>query len=93
MTKNSENGPLSPQDAVAPLRRGMNIFIHGACATPTPLIEAMVARPDLDDIRLYHLHLTGNLPFADPRHSSRFRSISLFTSPGLRKAVEEGRAA
>ncbi len=92
MTSPTPSRPLTAAEAVLPLRRGMNIFIHGACATPTPLIEAMVARPDLDDIRLYHLHLTGNLPFADPRHSSRFRSISLFTSPGLRKAVEEGRA-
>ncbi len=70
----------------------MNVFIHGACATPTPLIDAMVANPNLDGIRLYHLHLTGDIAFADPRQSSRFTSISLFTSPGLRKAVEEGRA-
>jgi acyl-CoA hydrolase len=70
----------------------MNIFVHGACATPTPLLDALVARTDLENIRLYHLHLEGPLHFADRSQSGRFRSISFFTSPGLRKAVEEGRA-
>jgi acyl-CoA hydrolase len=70
----------------------MNVFVHGACATPTPLIEAMCAREDLHDVRLFHLHLSGNLPFAGAPCSARFRSISLFTSPGLRRAIEEGRA-
>jgi acyl-CoA hydrolase len=73
----------------------MNIFVHGACATPTPLLEAMVARPDLENIRLYHLHLNGPLPFAAPPSTGeqgRFHSVSFFTSPGLRDAVNDGRA-
>jgi acyl-CoA hydrolase len=79
-------------EAVSHLRSGMNVFIHGAAATPTPLIEAMVRRKDLTDIHLYHLHLEGPLPFADREHSDRFRSVSLFTGAGLRTAIAEGRA-
>lgn len=79
-------------DVVSHLRSGMHVFVHGAAATPSPLLEAMVRRKDLSDIHLYHLHLEGPLPFADREHSDRFRSVSLFTGAGLRTAIAEGRA-
>jgi acyl-CoA hydrolase len=79
-------------EAVSHLRSGMHVFVHGAAATPSPLLEAMVRRKDLSDIHLYHLHLEGPLPFADREHSDRFRSVSLFTGAGLRTAIAEGRA-
>ena len=59
----------------------MRIFVHGAAATPSALLEAMVRRMDLDDVRLYHLHLEGpvSLSGADFRmsaHASSFRPSS-----------------
>jgi len=83
---------VSAADAVGLLRSGMRVFVHGACATPTPLIEAMVRRTDLEDVRLYHLHLAGPTAFAEPEHSGRFRSISFFTGAAQRKPIEEARA-
>jgi 4-hydroxybutyrate CoA-transferase len=83
---------VDADQVVAHLRSGMNVFVHGAAATPTPLIEALVRRPDLENIRLYHMHLEGPVRFADPEHSPRFRSISLFTGAGLRTPIAEGRA-
>lgn len=74
------------------LRSGMNIFLHGTSATPTPLLEALVARDDLHDITIYHLHLCGPVPFVEPRFKDRFRSVSLFTGPALREPIAEGRA-
>jgi len=74
------------------VRSGTSVFLHGACATPTPLVEALAARTDLEDVRLYHLHTAGDAPFADPEHAGRLRSVSLFTGPPLRRAVAEGRA-
>jgi acyl-CoA hydrolase len=70
----------------------MRAFVHGACATPTPLLEAMVRRTDLEDVRLYHLHLAGPVPFAEPEHSGRFRSVSFFTGAAQRRPIEEARA-
>lgn len=70
----------------------MRVFIHGAAATPTPLVEALAARTDLEAVRLYHLHTEGPAPFADPRHEGRFFSVSLFIGAPLRQAVDEGRA-
>jgi len=78
--------------AVSCVRSGMRVFLHGAAATPTPLIEALCARTDLEDVWLYHLHTEGPAPFAAPEMRGRFHSVSLFTGPALRKPVEEGRA-
>ena len=52
----------------------------------------MVERSDLEGMELYHLHLGGEAPFAEPPHHQRFHSNSLFTGSNLRKALAEGRA-
>jgi 4-hydroxybutyrate CoA-transferase len=82
----------SADDVVALVESGHHVFVHGACATPTPLIEALCRRTGLRDVQLYHLHLQGPVPFAAPEHAGRFFSHSLFTGPALRDAVAEGRA-
>ncbi|MDP2052262.1 MAG: acetyl-CoA hydrolase/transferase C-terminal domain-containing protein [Acidobacteriota bacterium] len=83
---------VSADDAVSRLTSGMRVFVHGAAATPTPLVEAMVRRASLQDVTLYHLHTMGPAPFADPEHRDRFLSVSLFTGPPLRAAIEDGAA-
>jgi len=83
---------VSAEDAVGLIQSGMNVFVHGASATPTPLLKAMVGRKDLEGVRLYHMHTAGETPFAEPACRGRFFSVSLFTGPALRKPIEEGRA-
>jgi len=83
---------VSATDAVAAVRSGTNLFIHGACATPAPLIAALCARRDLERVRLYHLHTAGDAPFAEPGREGEFRSVSLFTGAPLRRPIAEGRA-
>ncbi len=68
----------------------MNVFIHGGSATPTPLIEALARRTDLENVTLYHLHTEGPAPFAAAEHQGRFRSVSLFVGGPLRSAVQAG---
>lgn len=74
------------------IKSGMKIFIHGAAATPTTLLDALERRQDLADVTLFHLHLEGPCHFADEANAQRFRSVSLFTGPALRGPVEAGRA-
>lgn len=57
---------VSPEEVVKHIKSNNNVFIHGACATPTPLVEAMSKRTDLEKVKLYHLHTTGSAPFAEP---------------------------
>jgi len=82
----------SADEVVARLKSGMNVFLHGGGATPTPLVEALVRRTDLERITLYHLHCEGPAPFVDPEHAGRFRSVSLFGGGNVRNAIAEGRA-
>jgi len=83
---------VGADEALAGVRSGMSIFVHGAAATPTPLVQALSRRLDLADVRLYHLHTTGDLPYIEPQHQGRFLSISLFAGPPVRQAIDEGRA-
>lgn len=90
--QNWKSQALSPEEALRLVKSGDRIFVHGASATPTPLLDAMAKRADLKDVKLYHLHLTGDLRFVEPEFAHQFRSVSLFTGAGMRKPIEEGRA-
>lgn len=85
-------GAQSPEEVVGKIQNGQRVFVHGAAATPTPLLDALSARQDLEGVQLYHLHLAGPLAFADPPRTEQIFSNSLFIGPGLRKAVETGQA-
>ncbi|MBY0260767.1 MAG: hypothetical protein K2Q20_00385, partial [Phycisphaerales bacterium] len=82
----------TPAEAVAFIRSGMNVFVHGSAATPTPLLDALAARTDLRDVTLYHLHTDGTGSFLSPEVAGRLRSVSFFTGPAARAAVHEARA-
>jgi 4-hydroxybutyrate CoA-transferase len=83
---------VSPADAVALVHSGNRVFVQGTSATPTPLLEALAKRNDLENVHLYHLHLEGAAPWAEKGRAKRFHSTSLFTGPNMRAPIEEGRA-
>jgi 4-hydroxybutyrate CoA-transferase len=83
---------ISAADAVHLVRSGMRVFSHGASATPTPLLDALSARTDLENVQLYHLHTDGPAPWCEPDCEGRIRSVSLFNGPSMRTPVAEGRA-
>ncbi len=88
-------GPVvaaSADEALSIVRSGSRLFVHGAAATPTPLVEALVRNESLADIELYHLHTEGPAPFVDAGHRGRFLSVSLFAGPPVRRAIDEGAA-
>jgi 4-hydroxybutyrate CoA-transferase len=82
----------TPDAALRSVQSGMTIFVHGAAATPTPLLDALVRRPDLEGIKLVHMHTDGAVPFVQPDHRDRFFSVSLFTGPMLREPIGDGAA-
>jgi len=83
---------LSPEEVVSLIGSHQRVFVHGAAATPSTLLEAMCQRHDLENVRLYHLHTTGAHDFVEKQHEGRFRSVSLFAGAGVRDAIDEGRA-
>lgn len=83
---------VTADEAIRHIRSGMKLFIHGAAATPNPLIDALAARGDLENVTTYHIHLEGKVPLAEPEHQGKIRMTSLFTGATLRDAVNENRA-
>jgi 4-hydroxybutyrate CoA-transferase len=80
-------------EAVAGIRSGQSVYLHGASATPSVLLEALVARaPELEQVRIVHLHCEGPGPHLAPEMEGHFRHIALFIGPNARQAVNEGRA-
>ena len=87
-----EQRALSAHDVVSHLRSAQKVFVHGAAATPTTLLDAMVERSDLEGVEIFHLHLSGPCRFTEPRFEGAFIANPLFTDAGLRGPVDEGRA-
>lgn len=93
MTKMNEDWKkkaLGSEEIAALIPHGANVFVHGAAATPSPLLDAMCAREDLRGVTLYHLHTAGPCDFASEKHRDRFFSVSLFTGPALREPIAQG---
>jgi acyl-CoA hydrolase len=79
-------------DVAAHVPSGARVFVHGAAATPIPLLDALAARTDIEGVRLYHLHTQGTDSFLAPAVADRMRSVSFFVAANARPAVAEGRA-
>jgi 4-hydroxybutyrate CoA-transferase len=78
---------------VAGIRSGQTVYVHRAAATPSVLLDALVARaPELSDVTVVHLHTQGPGPHLAPEMEGHFRHRALFIGPNARRAVAEGRA-
>lgn len=91
-TPDSLSRAVSPDEVVSHIRSGDRVFVHGAAATPNALLEALCRRTDLEGLTLYHLHTSGSDAFAEACRAGRFRSVSLFAGPAMRKPIAEGKA-
>jgi 4-hydroxybutyrate CoA-transferase len=82
----------SALEAVELVRSGHRVFVHGGAATPTALLDALVARaPELRGVELIHLHTEGEAKVARPEMAESFRVVSLFTGANLRSAFDADR--
>jgi acetyl-CoA hydrolase len=79
--------------AIAAIRSGDRVYIHGGAATPQVLIDGMVLlRPDLRQVEVVHMHTSGPAAYCEPEMAERFRHNALFIGPNVRQAVQTGRA-
>jgi len=84
---------VSAAEAVADIGSGQQVYLHCAAATPSVLLDALVARaPELRDVGMIHLHTEGPGPHLAPAMAGHFRHRALFVGPNARAAVNEGRA-
>ena len=84
---------VTPDEAVAGIRSGDQVYVHCAAAAPSVLLDALVARaPELEAVGVVHLHIEGLGPHLAPAMATHFRHRALFIGPNARAAVNEGRA-
>src|SRR3954463_15633778 len=84
---------VTPAEAAAGIQSRDQIYLHCAAATPSVLLDALVARSDeLHDVSVVHLHIEGPGPHLRPEMAGHFRHRALFIGPNARLAVNEGRA-
>jgi len=81
------------EQAVACVRSGDHVWLHGGCNNPEELVKALVNRAgELSDVEVTHILTFGAAEHVDPLYHKAFRHRALFTGPNVRQAVNEGRA-
>jgi 4-hydroxybutyrate CoA-transferase len=84
---------VTPGEAVAGVRSGDQLFVHGGAATPSVLLDALTSRAgELRDVGVLHLHTEGPAPHLAPDMAASFRHRALFIGANAREAVNSGRA-
>src|SRR5262245_17648213 len=84
---------VSAEEAVAGIRSGQQVYVHGGAATPSVLLDALTRRADeLRDVGVIHLHTEGPAPHMAPEVAESFRHRALFIGGNAREAVNDGRA-
>jgi acyl-CoA hydrolase len=84
---------VSADEALAAVQNGDRVFIHGAAATPEPLVAALGRRlPDVSGIETVSIHTIGAAPYAAPELADHVRHRALFIGANVRGAVNAGRA-
>ena len=74
--------------AVSGIRSGQRVFVHGGCATPLVLLDALLQRaPEVRNVELMHLHTAGPGAPAEDRYADSFRVTNLFVGHNMRGKV------
>lgn len=84
---------VTAAEAVSGIRSHESVYVHAGAATPSVLLDALVARADeLQDVKVVHFHIEGPGPHLAPEMAGHFFHRALFIGPNARNAVNDGRA-
>jgi len=82
----------SVKEAISYISSHNKVFVHGAAATPSVLLEELVHQAScLKDVELIHLHTEGKAVYADPQYDSSFKVTNLFVGSNLRSRLDYNR--
>src|SRR5512133_3342545 len=84
---------VSAEEAVRHIKSGDRVFLTGNCSVPQKVLGALVDyAPNLENVELCQALTIGPADYARPEMEGHIRVNTMFTSAGVRKAVNEGRA-
>ncbi len=82
----------SAEDAMRSLSSDSCVFMSGMCCVPQVLLRALVNRaPELHNVELIQLLTIADSSYVAPGMEQHLRVNTLFVSPNVRAAVNEGR--
>ena len=84
---------MSPEAAINKIKPGSHVFVGTACGEPQALTRAFGEKGErIEDVELFNFVALSKSPYAQTPFAYRFRPNTFFIGPGMRDAVEEGRA-
>jgi acyl-CoA hydrolase len=84
---------MDTAQALEAVRSGDHVWIQSGCGTPSPLVDALIARaPVLRNVEIVHMKTLGDADYTKPEYEGIFRHRGLFLGDNVREAVVAGRA-
>lgn len=81
------------ESAIGLIAPGSHVFIHGAAATPSPLLEELLRQHTrLRQTTLYQLHTEGPADYARPEYADSFSTRAWFVGKNIRPWIGQGAA-
>lgn len=78
---------VSADEAVSGIQSGQQIHVHCAAATPSALLDALCRKaPELEDVKVVHLHCEGPPPHLAPEMGGHLFHRALFIGPNAQPA-------
>lgn len=80
------------EEAISLIPATGRVFIQGAAATPSLLIDELTRQADrFSNLELMHLHTMGSVPYANPSFKNNFTITNFFVGANLRKKIDYNR--
>ncbi|HAQ19318.1 MAG TPA: 4-hydroxybutyrate CoA-transferase [Prolixibacteraceae bacterium] len=86
---------VSPQEAVKIIKSGDRVHLSSVAVTPHTLIRPMVERGRNDElygVKIQHIHVEGNIEYANQEFEGIFETEQFFVGGNLRKQTQAGYA-
>jgi 4-hydroxybutyrate CoA-transferase len=88
-----EHRTLTPDQAAALIQSGQRVFMTGNCSTPQAFLKALFDRyQTLHNVEIVQLLGMGIQDYVTPEIAEHIRINSMFISPNVRQAVNQGLA-